>query len=67
MVNCRGNIRAVIRYAYEREKGGVLIPEDIDEKSGDLVVDTLKAKHSEAKDVLVNKTIDVLVKKTINV
>lgn len=48
-------------------RGGVLIPEDIDEKSGDLVVDTLKAKHSEAKDVLVNKTIDVLVKKTINV
>ena len=48
---CRGKIRAAIRYACEREKEGVLMPEDTDEKSGDLLFDTLKAKHPDARDI----------------
>ena len=50
---CRGKIRAVIKYAYEREKGGALMPGNTDDKSGDLVFDTLKAKHLDARAVSV--------------
>ena len=48
---CRGKIRAAIRYVSEREKGGILMPGDTDEKTGDLIKVTLAAKHPEARDV----------------
>ena len=32
---CRGEISAAVRYISEREKGRVLLPGDIDKKSGD--------------------------------
>ena len=47
----RGKIRAAIRYVSEREKGGILMPGDTDEKTGDLIKETLAAKHPEARDV----------------
>ena len=42
-----GGIRAAVRYACERENGGIIIPGDTYEKTGGLVGDTLKQKHSE--------------------
>ena len=47
----RGKIRAAIRYISEREKGGILMPGDTNEKTGDLIKETLAAKHPEARDV----------------
>ena len=38
---CRGKMRAAIRYASEREKGGILMPGDVNEMTGDLVSETL--------------------------
>ena len=49
----RGEIRSAIRYACEREKGGVLMLRDTDDKSGDFDFDILKAKYSDARDVSV--------------
>ena len=48
---CRRKIRAVIRYICERVKGGILMPRDTDEKTGDLIKETLAEKHPEARDM----------------
>ena len=48
---CRGKLRAAIRYASEREKGGILMPGDVDEKSGDLVSGVLASEHPIGRDV----------------
>ena len=48
---CRGKIRSATRHACERDKGGVLMPGDVDSKTGDLVSETLKAKHPDGRDV----------------
>ena len=34
---CREKIRTAVQYICERKKGGILIPGDIDEKTGKLV------------------------------
>ena len=47
-------MRAAIRYASEREKGGILMPGDVDEKTGDLVSETLESKHPIGRDVKIN-------------
>ena len=44
-------MRAAIWYASEREKGGILMPGDVDEKSRDLVCEVLESKHSIERDV----------------
>ena len=44
-------MRAAIRYASEREKDGILMPDDVDEKSGDLVSEVLASKHPIGRDV----------------
>jgi hypothetical protein len=36
------------QWITQREKGGVLLPDDMDAKSGMLVIDVLKEKHSDA-------------------
>ena len=48
---CRGKISAAVRYISEKEKGRVLLPSDIDEKSGDEASEVLRSKHSEGRDV----------------
>ena len=48
---CRKKICSAIRYACKRNKGRVLMLGDIDEKSSDLVLDTLITKHSNGQDV----------------
>ena len=48
---CRGKISAAVRYISEKEKGRVLLPSDIDEKSGDEVSEVLRSKHPEGRDV----------------
>ena len=48
---CRGKISAAVRYISEKEKGRVLLPSDIDEKSGDGASEVLRSKHTEGRDV----------------
>jgi hypothetical protein len=44
----RGNVRGAVRYLTEREKGGILYLDDIDENSGDTVQSVLESKHPDA-------------------
>ena len=45
----RGDVRGAVRHLTERDKGGVLMPDDIDEKSGDSVADVPASKHPDAR------------------
>jgi hypothetical protein len=45
----RGDVRGAVRYLTEREKGGILLPGDIDEKSGIEVSKVLESKHPAAR------------------
>jgi hypothetical protein len=46
----QGKIRAGVRYVTEREKGGVLLPSNKDEKKGEgTVLEALKEKHPEPR------------------
>ena len=47
----RGKIWSAMRCACERDKGGFLMPGDIDSKTGDLVSETLKTKHPDGRNV----------------
>ena len=47
----RGNVRSAVRFITEREKGGVLYPDDMDEKSGKPVSDALLEKHPDPRRV----------------
>ena len=47
-------MRAAIRYASEREKDGFFMPGDVDEKTGDLVSETLESKHHVGRDVKIS-------------
>jgi hypothetical protein len=44
----RGDIRGAVRYLTERDQGGILFPDNTDEKSGDTVLETLQSKHPDA-------------------
>ena len=48
---CLHKIWSAIRYVSERDKGKVYFPYDTDEKCGDLVIDVLRGKHPEQRDV----------------
>ena len=45
----RGDLRGAVHYITEREKGGVLMPDDVDETTGDTVFSVLKSKHPDAR------------------
>jgi hypothetical protein len=45
----RGDVRGAVRYLTEREKGGILLPDDIDEKSGNTISEVLESKHPDAR------------------
>ena len=45
----RGDVRGAVRYLTDRGKGGILMPADTDEKSGDSVETVLKSKHPDAR------------------
>ena len=45
----RGKLRSAVRWITERETGGVLQPGDRCEKTGDQVLEVLRAKHPEAR------------------
>ncbi len=44
-----GNLRGAVRYLTDREKGGILYPDDINEKSGETVQSVLESKHPDAQ------------------
>ncbi len=46
----QGKLRTAVRWLTEREKGGVLLPGDTDEKTGENIFDVLKSKHPAATD-----------------
>jgi hypothetical protein len=43
--------RAALNYIANSKKGGVLMPNDIDGKTGMLVKDALEAKHPDSRDL----------------
>jgi hypothetical protein len=45
----RGDVRGAVRYLTDREKGDILQPTDIDEKTGDSVETVLRSKHPDAR------------------
>lgn len=45
----RGNLRSAVRYITEREKGSILYPDDIDEKTGKPVSQVLAEKHPDSR------------------
>ena len=45
----QGKLQAAVRWITEREKGGILLPDEKDEKTGDTVLDVLQSKHPEAQ------------------
>jgi hypothetical protein len=45
----RGDVRGAVRYLTDREKGGILQPTNIDEKTGDSVEKVLRSKHPDAR------------------
>jgi hypothetical protein len=45
----RGNIRGAVRYLTDREKGGILYPDDLDEKTGNSVLSVIESKHPNAR------------------
>ena len=45
----RGDVRGAVRFITDREKGGILQPNDIDEKTGDSVETVLRSKHPDAR------------------
>ena len=50
----RGKMGAAIRYTCDWENGGVLMPDEIDETSGDRVRVVLQSKHTESRSVSLN-------------
>ena len=40
-----GNLRTSVHYITDREGGGVLAPDEIDDKSGTPLIDVLRDKH----------------------
>ena len=51
---CRGRFRVAIRYTSEREKSGILMPGDVDEKSGDLVSEIQESRYLVEKEVKIS-------------
>jgi hypothetical protein len=45
----RGDVRGAVKFLTDTEKGGVLLPSAIDDKTGDTVEEVLLSKHPEAR------------------
>ena len=44
-------MKEAMRFMCDREIGGVLLPDDVEDKSGSYVRETLRNKHPEARNV----------------
>ena len=44
-----GNLRGAVKFLTDTERGGVLMPDDVDEKTGHSVEDVLRSKHPAAR------------------
>lgn len=51
---CRGKIRIAARCTCKHDKGGTLLTNDVDEKTGDLAKESLINKHPTSRDILIN-------------
>jgi hypothetical protein len=49
-----GNLRGAVRYLTERQKGGILYPDNINKKTGCTVQSVLESKHPDARTPSVN-------------
>ena len=47
----RGDVRGAVKFLTETEKGGILMPDDTDEKTGLSVEEVLRSKHPNARSV----------------
>ena len=47
-------MHAAMRYICDNEKGGVLMSNDIDDKSGEKISDVLQSNHPESRSVLLS-------------
>ena len=45
----QGKLRSAVRHLTKREKGGVPLPDDTDDKTEDTVREVLESKHPESK------------------
>jgi hypothetical protein len=45
----QGKLRNAVRYLTEREKGGVMLPNEIDSKTDDTVLEVLQSKHPDLR------------------
>jgi hypothetical protein len=45
----QGKLHAAVWYLTKQEKGGVLLPDDRDEKTGETILDVLQSKHPDAR------------------
>jgi predicted GNAT family acetyltransferase len=45
----QGNVKGAFKFLTESEKGGVLMPNDINVKTGDTIEEVLKSKHPNAR------------------
>lgn len=50
-----GDLRGAIKFLSETEEGGVLMPDEIDSKSGDTVEEVLQSKHPEPRTMDASK------------
>jgi hypothetical protein len=42
------DVRGAVRYLTDRGKGGILLLDDVNEKSGDTIMEALESKHPNA-------------------
>jgi hypothetical protein len=45
----QGKLRTAVQWVTEGEKGGVLLPDNMDAKPGEWVIDVLQSKHPDAR------------------
>ena len=56
----RGKMKEATRLTCYREKGGVLLTDGVEEKSGSCIKDALRSKHPDGKDVDLKDTPECL-------
>ena len=58
----QGKLRSAVRYLTERDGGEIMLPDEIDAKTGDTVLDVLQSKHPDMRvpDIALMEEYDTL-------